>query len=358
MLHLCRGIAAPPASETTVSTTTRSATSPASEEAWGPEAKGGRSRRRRRRFGATLVVLGALLVGAVGAPVAAALGGMDRVDVPSLAGSPGPTHVLVVGSDAREQMTAEQQAELGTGFTDGLRTDTIFILTVEGDRAAILSLPRDLWVTRCNGTEGRINSAHAIGGADCLVETVQNLTGIGLDHYLEVDFLGFVDIVGAVGGVEVCLDKAIKDPFAAIDLPAGCQRLEGRDALGYVRVRKIDNDLERIKRQQGFVSALAKEILQPSTMLNPIRATATAGAIGGALTVDGGLGPSGMFALARGGRGLASGQLVATTVPVRDASINGASVLLPLDEAAALFNQFIDGSILGSTIEPELPAEG
>ncbi len=329
---------------------------PSTDEGWGPEASGGRRRGRRRRVATVVVVLVAALVGAVAMPVAAGLGGLDRVAVPALAGSPGPTHVLVVGSDAREQMTPEQQAELGTGFTDGVRTDTLFVLTVEGDRAAILGLPRDLWVTRCDGSNGRINTAYALGGPDCLVRTVQGLTGIGIDHYVEVDFLGFVDIVGAVGGVELCLDKAIKDPFAAIDLPAGCQNLQGRDALGYVRVRKIDNDLMRIQRQQQFVAALAGKVLEPSILLNPFRATAVAGAVGRSLTVDDGLGPTGALALARGGRGLANGAFVAATVPVTDATIGGASVLLPIDgDAAALFNSFIDGSVLDGAAPP---AEG
>ncbi len=303
------------------------------------------------------LVLLAVLLASIMIPLLTAAATLDRVDVPALAGGPGPVHTLVVGSDARDDMTPEQQAELGTGSTDGLRTDTLFVLSVDGGRAAILALPRDLWVTRCDGSNGRINGAYGIGGPDCLVETVQNLTGLGIDHYLEVDFLGFVDLVGAVGGVEVCLDKPIEDPFAAIDLPAGCQVLEGRDALGYVRVRKIDNDLERIKRQQGFVSALADRILQPSTLLNPFRATATARAAGNALTVDSGLGLGDLVRLARGGRGLASGRFVATTVPVTDTTINGASVLLQIDEPAqALYLSFIDGSIFDTIAPP--PAEG
>ncbi|MFT5223358.1 MAG: anionic cell wall polymer biosynthesis LytR-Cps2A-Psr (LCP) family protein [Glaciecola sp.] len=168
---------------------------------------------------------------------------------------------------------------------------------------------------------------------------------MGIDNYVEVSFPGFIDVVGAVNGVEVCLDKPIKDAFANVDLPAGCQTLAGKDALGYVRVRKIDNDLKRIERQQGFIAALASKTLSPAIMFNPFRATAVARAGGGALTVDSGMGPMDLLALARGGRGLASGASISTTVPVRDATIGGAAVLLPLDDAAALYGAFRDGSI-------------
>lgn len=315
-----------------------------SDESWGPETAGGK---RRNPVRLTLLVLVALLLGFVAVPATAGLVSLKRLEVTALAGGApgGPRHTLVVGSDSRDDLTPEQLADLGTGTVDGLRTDTIFILSTQGGRSAILALPRDLWVTRCDGKEGRINSAYGIGGPDCLIETVQQTTGIGIDHYLEVDFPGFIDLVGAVGGVEVCLDKPIKDAFAAIDLPAGCQTLQGRDALGYVRVRKIDNDLKRIERQQGFVAALAHKVLTPAILLNPFRSTAVARAGGRAVAVDGGVGPLDLFALMRGGRGLASGASIATTIPVTDATIGGASVLRAADGAEALYQSFIDGSI-------------
>ncbi|MFT5223457.1 MAG: anionic cell wall polymer biosynthesis LytR-Cps2A-Psr (LCP) family protein, partial [Glaciecola sp.] len=189
------------------------ATNPSGE--WGPQADGGK-RRHRGRTAAAVVV--AVLIASVAVPVIAGLTALGRADVGSLAGSPsaGPRHTLVVGSDSREDLTAEQMLELGTGSVEGQRTDTIFILSTEGARAAIMGLPRDLFVTRCDGSQGRINAAYGIGGADCLVKTVQDLTGIGIDNYVEVSFPGFIDVVGAVNGVEVCLDKPIKDAFANV----------------------------------------------------------------------------------------------------------------------------------------------
>jgi LCP family protein required for cell wall assembly len=131
-------------------------------------------------------------------------------------------------------------------------------MTIQGGRTALLAFPRDLLVTRCDGSTGRINVAEAIGGPSCLVQTVRELSGIDVQHYLRVTFGGFVDVVDAVGGVELCLEEPIDDRDAGIDLPAGCQVLEGPDALGYVRVRKIDDDLGRIQRQQRFLQALAR----------------------------------------------------------------------------------------------------
>jgi LCP family protein required for cell wall assembly len=258
--------------------------------------------------------------------------------------------VLVVGSDSRAGLTREERNELRTGHEDTERTDTIFLLSVRGQRAAILAFPRDLWVRRCDGSEGRINVAEQIGGPSCLVQTVRELSGIPIDHYLSVTFGGFRDIVDAVGGVELCLETPISDRDAGIDLPAGCQRLDGGDALGYVRVRKIDNDLERIRRQQTFLRALAREVASPATMLNPLKIYRLGDEVGDAITADHRLGPVGLARLGLGARGLAGGDLVAETVPSDFGEVGGAQVLLLREaEAEALFTRFRDGSVFDAT---------
>ncbi len=269
-------------------------------------------------------------------------------------------HVLVTGSDSRENLTRQQQRQLNVGrATGGVRTDTIFVLSIKGGRAAMLAFPRDLFVTRCDGSQGRINAATGIGGESCLVETVSAVSGLPIRHAVQIDFRGFRDVVDAVGGVEVCLDRAIKDRDAGIDLPKGCQTLGGRDALGYVRVRKIDNDLERIKRQQQFLKALASEIATPSTVLNPFRLYGTAGAIGGALRADQGLSSVDLVRMGLGARGVANGRIAAETVPATDAFIGGASVLeVSQPEADALFERYRTGEVFeqldgGATVAPE-----
>ena len=326
---------------------------------WGPTEVGGRGNRGARRGLRTvllaLFVVVALVVVAVGFVATRAASSIDRIAVDGLAPVDGPTHVLVVGSDSREDLTDEQRLELTAGYTEGIRTDTIFLLSVEDGGASVLAFPRDLWVERCDGTTGRINAAYGIGGPSCLVDTVSELSGIAVNHYLEVDFLGFRDIVDAVGGVEVCLDRPIEDPFAGIDLPAGCQVLEGRAALGYVRVRKIDNDLERIKRQQQFVAGLARAMVRQD-VTSPVNALRVSGAVGQAVTADEDLGVLDMLDLARALQGVADGALVTATVPVDETRIDGASVLVPTPAATAVFEDTRSGATLGAArdvLQPE-----
>jgi LCP family protein required for cell wall assembly len=315
-------------------------------DAWGPTARGG-GRRGGRRPGRTalltiLLVLLAFLLYVAGAAFYANAR-ISRAPVDDL--SPAlrtPVHVLVVGSDSMEGLTPEQRRELSVG-SEGLRADTLFILTIGVRGSAMLAIPRDLQVTRCDGSTGRINAAIGIGGPDCLVETVADLSGIPLSHYIELNFLGFVNIVDAVGGVEVCLEEPIADDDAGIDLPAGCQVLEGPDALGYVRVRKIDDDLQRIQRQQQFMNGLASELMSPGFVLNPARLYGTAGEIGAALTADERLGP---FDLSRFGLGvvhMATGRTEAYTLPTTP---SGNELVLEEAGARALFDDFRDGSIL------------
>lgn len=313
-------------------------------EQWGPTHTGGSG---RRRWPWVLLVLLLAVLLAWGGAGAWGLSQIQRTQVEGLQGGGGPLHLLVVGSDSRAGLTPEQQRDLSTGSAGGERTDTIFLMTIDGGRVGLLAFPRDLWVRRCDGAEQRINTAQAVGGPGCLVQTVSDLSGIPIDHYLSVDFLGFRNIVRAVGGVRMCLEQPIEDDDAGIDLPAGCQRLSGREALGYVRVRKIDSDLERIQRQQRFLGALADAVLAPGTLLHVPRLYTTAGAAGSALRADTGLGPVDLARVAWGVRGLAGGGAVLRTVPTTPVTTaEGAQVLEPTDEAAALYAGFRDGSIL------------
>lgn len=270
----------------------------------------------------------------------------------------GPFNVLVIGSDSREGLTDEDLLEIGTNAVDGERTDSIFILSVSGSRAAILAFPRDLWVSRCDGSNGRINAALVIGGADCLIDTVEQTSGIPVHGYMAVSFGGFRDIVDSVGGVDICVEKPLNDPFANVNLEAGCQVLDGTQALGYVRTRKLDNDFERIRRQQQFLGALAGKLAVPATVLNPSRAFEVTGAVGAALTADDGLGLTDLLRIANGARGLASGASVTATVPGTGARIGGAAVL-EIDQAAAepLFASFRDGSVFAQATAGLSPAD-
>ena len=319
-----------------------------SDGAWLPPAGGGRGPRRwGRRLAVTLVVLLLLPPLYGGALALHGSSSIQRMPVDGLTPASGTTNVLVVGSDSRADLTPEQRNELTTGGEVGEeRTDTILLLVADGTRVAILSFPRDLYVDRCDGRAQRINTAVQAGGLGCLATTITDTSGIGIDHVVRVSFGGFVDVVDAVDGVELCLEQPINDRDSGLDLPAGCQVLQGPDALGYVRVRKIDDDLKRIQRQQQFLSALAEEVASPSTLLVPWRAWPTVGAVGSALTADEGLGARELVTLSLAARGLATGQVVRATVPTTPETINGASVLREAADASTVYAAFRDGSVL------------
>lgn len=338
---------------------TSSSTPPADAGAWpAPQPVIVRVRRPPLvRFLRAAAVLLVVLV--VAAPVAV-VALLPREPVEALAGRPpfsgGPMHVLIVGSDSRADLDATERIELSTGSASGERADTILLLTLDGARAGILAFPRDLSVERCDGSVGRINGALAIGGPSCLVETVHRLSGIRAHHHVAVTFGGFRDVVDAVGGVELCLDRPISDRSAGIDLPEGCQVLDGADALGYVRVRKIDSDIARIGRQQRFLRALAGELTDPTLLVRPWRVVTIAGGAARAVTVDDGLGPVDLARLAVGMRAVASGLVIDATVPADGftASSGAAMLRVRTTEAAPLFAGFADGSALRvATTEPE-----
>ncbi|MEX2653456.1 MAG: LCP family protein [Acidimicrobiia bacterium] len=281
---------------------------------------------------------------------------VSRIDVAGLSTDRSPLHILVVGSDSREGLSAEQRSAFGADSVEGERADTIFVLSLDGGKAALLAFPRDLWLERCDGTMGRINSAMAISGPSCLVSTVRDISGININHYMGLSFGGFATLVDSIGGVELCLDEAISDRDAHIDLPAGCQRLNGAEALGFVRVRKIDNDLMRIQRQQEFVQAFAREFTSPATLLNPVRLAEIARESGRAVHVDDRMGVLAMARLALGARGLGRGSAVINTVPVEPRTTSdGAAVLeIRIDEAEELFAAHRTGSIFDEILDPDV----
>jgi len=275
---------------------------------------------------------------------------LPRQEVAGLASGGRPLHVLIVGSDSREGLSAQERIELTTGGASGERADTILLLTIDGTRAGLLSFPRDLSVVRCDGSVGRINGALAIGGPSCLVDTVRTLSGIPVHHHVAVTFGGFRDVVDAVGGVELCLDGPLRDRAAGIDLPAGCQVLDGRDALGYVRVRKIDSDFARIERQQRFLRALAGELISPGLLVQPWRLGPAVVGVSRSVVVDQRMDPLDLARIALGLRAIAAGDAFTATVPADGfRGPSGAALLRVREaEAVALFTGFADGSLLRS----------
>jgi LCP family protein required for cell wall assembly len=249
---------------------------------------------------------------------------------------------LLVGSDSRQGLSPEQQAELATGGDIGNgRTDTIMLVHVpafgSSTPTAMVSIPRDSYVEIPDYGTDKINSAFVFGGAPLLAQTVEQATGMRLDHYAEIGFDGFAVLVDAVGGVTVCPAEPIADPLAGIDLPAGCQKLDGRNALGYVRTRATPRaDLDRMMNQRQFMSDLLHRAASPTVALNPLRWYPMAHAATDALTVDSGAHVTDLARLAWALRG----DITTTTVPIGEftGSDSGSIVVWDEDVADQLFS--------------------
>ncbi|MBD0417615.1 LCP family protein [Streptomyces sp. NPDC052309] len=211
------------------------------------------------------------------------------------------TNYLIVGSDSREGMTDEQKKDLHTGSAEGKRTDSMMILHTGDNGSTLISLPRDSNVEIPSfvgsesgkkypgtGRQVKLNAAYAEDGPELLVRTVEYNTGLRIDHYVEIGFAGFANIVDAVGGVEMDIPQDIKDTKSGADLKKGKQTLNGQEALAFVRTRYAlaGSDLDRTKNQQKFLSALASQVATPSTVLNPFKLYPTMGAGLDSLIVD------------------------------------------------------------------------
>lgn len=265
----------------------------------GGPVKGPRRRRTGRIILAALAAFVALLVvGAIGI-VFWINGRLVTVDgvLDDYEGRPADTpgqNWLLVGSDSRKGLSRAQRKKLATGRAAGQRTDTMMLLHIpDGDgRPTLVSLPRDSLVTIPGHGRNKLNAAYAFGGPKLLVRTVETVTDIRIDNYMEVGFAGFVNIVDAVGGVEICVKQDIKDPKAGIDLKKGCQEMDGGTALGYVRTRATGAlpDLDRTQRQRQFFGAVVKKAASPGVLLNPFTALPLASAATDSVSVDGGTG--------------------------------------------------------------------
>ncbi|MFD4691336.1 LCP family protein [Streptomyces sp. NPDC058463] len=211
------------------------------------------------------------------------------------------TNYLIVGSDSREGMTAEDKKKLHTGSAEGKRTDSMMILHDGSNGPTLISLPRDSNVEiptfvgsesgktfKGTGRTVKLNAAYAEDGPELLVRTVEFNTGLRIDHYVEIGFGGFAKIVDAIGGVELDIPKAFKDKKSGADFQAGKQTLNGEQSLAFVRTRYAfaGSDLDRTKNQQKFLAALASQTATPSTILNPFKLYPTMGAGLDTLIVD------------------------------------------------------------------------
>ncbi|GAB2952632.1 LCP family protein [Streptomyces pseudoechinosporeus] len=259
----------------------------------------------------------------------------------------GSQDILVLGSDTR----SGSNKELGGGADDGsARSDTAMIVHVyKGHKkASVVSIPRDTLVERpeCTDTEGdthegassaMFNSAYSTGGAACAVKTVESMTGIRMDHYIEVDFSGFQKLIDELGGVKVTTTEDISDPDSHLDLKAGTHQLTGEQALGLVRTRHgvgDGSDLGRIQLQQAFIKALVEQVKEIGVLTSPKKLWDLADTATETVTTDSDLDSVNDLASFAGGlKGISSSNMTMVTMPVQYDPADGNRVLVAKSKA-------------------------
>ena len=282
-------------------------------------------------------------------------------------------NIVLVGNDDRQTATAAERKAIGISLDGGsTNTDTMMVLHVpaNGKKATAVSLPRDTWVAIPGHGMGRLNSAYADGQADghgskaagarLLVRTIENLTGLSVDHYVSIDLLGFYRISNAIGGVRVCLlhaqnaltegDASHPHGYSGINLKQGWNTIQGKQALAFVRQRHglPRGDLDRIVRQQYFLSAVFRKVTSAGVLANPFKLQKLLSAVSTSMQLDGstpghkGLNP---ISLAQQLQNLSAGNLKFTTIPTKGAVIDGADVLVVNPDEIPVFV----AKVLGTT---------
>ena len=237
------------------------------------------SARRRRTLLRTLAILAVLVAVLASAGLVYGYRYADRLvrtgkrPVAGLTpvGSGQPMNILLVGSDSRTGLTRRQLGRIQTVKVPGRRTDTIMVLHVSPrrDKAVMVSLPRDLRTT-VDGRTSKINAAFAVGGPGLLVRTVEQTTGLPINHYAEIDFAGFLKVVDALGGITLCnrTGHRLDDGYANLHMAPGCRSMRGVQALAFVRARHVDSDFGRIGRQQEFMRAVVAKLEARGNLVN------------------------------------------------------------------------------------------
>ncbi|MFI7242960.1 LCP family protein [Streptomyces qinglanensis] len=257
----------------------------------------------------------------------------DDLDTDSRPKGDNGVNFLVVGTDRRDGVSAIQKERYNLGGSACDCTDTMLLVHLSGDRdrATVVSLPRDTYTElpphkdratgkRVAGRPAKLNAAYTAGGAPLTVRAVEKLTDVHVDHYLEVDFTSFMSTVDVLGGVRVCTTRPLKDSYSGLDLPKGTTKLNGGQALQYVRARHLDggSDLSRMKRQQHFLASVISRATDTGVLMNPVRFNKVAATLLESVRADPGFGTEQMMALGRAMRGFSLASSEFASVPLSD----------------------------------------
>jgi LCP family protein required for cell wall assembly len=259
---------------------------------------------------------------------------IGRVSAGTSGGTTGPLNVLLAGVDLRTGLTPRQQRMLHVGHAVSFNSDTMMLIHIAADRSSVtvVSLPRDSWVNIPGHGMNKINAAFGLGGPKLMVSTVEQDTGLTINHFVEVNFLGFVTVIDALGGVNICLPQAVNDPYSGLRLSAGIHHVNGVTALRYARDRHsfATSDLARIGNQQSLLASLMSEASGSGTLANPLRLSSFLRSVLGVVKVDQNLN---LAALADQLRGITPGEVHFLTVP-----LSSTNYLTPTGESAVLWN--------------------
>jgi LCP family protein required for cell wall assembly len=315
----------------------------------------GQPGRRGRRITLVLGTVVILIIALVAGSYVWLDGKLNRsVTLPASTTTSAGENWLITGSDTRSGLSRTQKDQLHVGSDTDTNSDSLMLLHMGGPTPVLISIPRDSYVPIPGHGSNKINAALGFGGPALLVQTVESVTGLHINHYMGIGFEGLVDVTNKVGGVNVCLKTAVHDQNSGVNLPAGCQTLNGTQALEFVRDRDsfATGDLQRIQDQREFLKALLSKATSPAVFLNPFRALPFGSSAASSISVDQG---THLYNLIKAGLALRNPQT--GTVPVANANYQtaaGDSVLWNHTEATELFtalknNQAVPASLLSGS---------
>ena len=299
----------------------------------------GQPGRHGRRIALYFGVLVLVVILAVGGSYFWINGKLNKtVALPATTVTSAGTNWLIAGSDQRTGISRTERAQLHLGSEGADASDSLMLLHTGSGKPVLISIPRDSYVPIPGHGSNKINAALALGGPTLLVQTVEQVTGLKINHYMSIGFGGLADIVNTVGGVHICLPAAVQDPYSGANLKAGCQNLNGTQAIQFVRSRHAfaTSDLQRIQDQRAFLQALLSKATSPGVYLNPFTSLPFASTAASSIAVDKGTSLYSLLQVAFALRAPQTG-----TVPIANANYQtsaGDAVKWNSAQALQLFN--------------------